>query len=341
LVVFDLATVEAILRPTLNAALARDLKLMILHLLVVACIAAMFARQLLRLAPRIGWLDPRPGSSLARKSQIPAAPVGGAVLALVLVALAWTQFGEDRGWPLWAQFPAGIGLSEAPGDPAWFSAALIAALLVGSADDWRLGGLSPAVKVCAQLAASIPLALVSYGQGYLGLSAGPAAALLALLCAVAAMNLVNTWDNFDGAALSLGALAGLRGPLVLTAGCLALLPLNLRRAPAGAAQPQLYLGDAGSHLLGMLVALMPQLWPLLWLPALDLLRLSIERLQRGSRPWIADRHHLAHLLASRGLSRAWVLVALNLASAPAALLPAVAGLPLSAACYLLLWLRAR
>jgi UDP-N-acetylmuramyl pentapeptide phosphotransferase/UDP-N-acetylglucosamine-1-phosphate transferase len=321
---------------------AQLMKPTLLDLMVLGTSAALLAGPLLLLARKIGWLDPRPGTEASRKRQVPAAPVGGVVLALVWFwAMPWTGTGESLDGIRWLPFPTGVGSFESPVQPVWFAVALLAALTLGSIDDWRRTGLSPAVKVGAQLAASLPLAFAAYAEGYLGLSAGLGAAFLALFCAVAAMNLFNTWDNFDGAALSLGALAGLRGPPVLAAGCLGLLPFNLHRPPAGAARPQLYLGDAGSHLLGMLVALQPQLWPVLCLPALDLLRLSVERVQRGSRPWIADRQHLAHLLSNRGHSRAQVILALNLASAPAALLPVPLGLPLSTAAYLLLWFCSR
>jgi hypothetical protein len=47
-----------------------------------------------------------------------------------------------------------------------------------------------------------------------------------------------------------------------------------------------------------LLLLTPLAWPVFVLPALDLARLSVARLRAGSRPWIGDRRHIAHRLAS-------------------------------------------
>lgn len=295
------------------------------------------APPLLLAAARLGWLDPRPGVRSERKSQIPAAPIGGLLLALALASGWW--FSSAQAGHLLATFglpPDGArdltqGLQFPPPLPLL---GLLLALLLGCLDDLWRGGLGPLPKFCGQLLSALPLGLWAHGAGYLGQD-GAAAAGLACLAAVAAMNLVNTWDNADGAALSLGAVLALPGghPALLGA-CLGLLPWNLRRPRSAGPLPQLYLGDGGSHLLGMSIALQPELAPILLLPALDLTRLSIERWRRGSRPWIGDRRHLSHLLSARGLARPLVLLLLALA-----LLPAIhpATWPLGALLYLALW----
>jgi UDP-GlcNAc:undecaprenyl-phosphate GlcNAc-1-phosphate transferase len=120
---------------------------------------------------------------------------------------------------------------------------------------------------------------------------------LIVLGAVLAQNALNTFDNADGAATSLAALGLCLPAPLFAAPLLAFLPFNLRRRGS----PSAYLGDAGSHLVGMLVLLTPAAWPVLALPLLDLSRLSVVRLRRGQMPWVGDRRHLAHRLAALGL----------------------------------------
>jgi hypothetical protein len=74
--------------------------------------------------------------------------------------------------------------------------------------------------------------------------------------------------------------------------------------------PRAYLGDAGSHVIGILWAADPRAWPLLVLPLLDLARLAFLRRSLGQPPWRGDRRHLAHRLAARGLGPVAVVLAL-------------------------------
>jgi UDP-N-acetylmuramyl pentapeptide phosphotransferase/UDP-N-acetylglucosamine-1-phosphate transferase len=103
------------------------------------------------------------------------------------------------------------------------------------------------------------------------------------------------------------------------------LPFNVARRGHA---PRAILGDAGSHVLGVLFLLVPAAWPALALPALDLARLSLVRLRLGSLPWVGDRRHLAHRLQARGLSPVQVALALSALSLPAVLLGWL-GLPLT------------
>ena len=99
------------------------------------------------------------------------------------------------------------------------------------------------------------------------------------------------------------------------------LATNLIRERRGSpGEVRAYLGDSGSHLLGMLVLMTPAAWPVLVLPLFDLARLCVVRTRAGSAPWVGDRRHLAHRLARSGLPRLAVPVALVLLALPAALL---------------------
>ena len=214
-------------------------------------------------------------------------------------------------------------------------AAVLLAFAVGAIDDARPGGLGPVAKLAGQSLAALPLAAWAGG--------GLEGALLAV-AAVAAQNVLNTFDHADGntgavAALGLAFVSPIAAALVL-----GVLVFNLdgrRRArdPSGAPDgdrdapepgadaPTAYWGDAGAFLLAIVLLLDPAGWAALWIPALDLARVSVERVRSGGRPWVGDRRHVAHRLQRRGVPT-WgiVLVVLGLA-APGCVLPLLTGAP--------------
>lgn len=282
-----------------------------------ACVAALFCSALTWafavIAERLKLTDDGTDAP-GRKLQSHAVPlVGGSALFCVL--LAW----EARGGCMYPPFALPHELEQVR--IGYGLAALIGAFLVGLVDDLATKGLRPALKLAGQLVVAALCARAAWNGDL-------AEALLAGFVALAAMNAFNTFDNADGAATSLGALGlGVVSP-VLAAPLLGFLPFNIwirRRTPSGGSTPLAYLGDAGSHLLGVLVALVPGAWPVLALPLLDLARLSVVRLRRGSRPWIGDRRHLAHRLQARGLGPTAVVLVLLVVAAPSVAAGALAG----------------
>ncbi|MEO0650125.1 MAG: hypothetical protein AAFZ65_05560 [Planctomycetota bacterium] len=248
--------------------------------LALAVGGALVTDLLRRLAPALGWLDPRPGSRLeGRKAQVrAAAPVGGAVL--VLVAL-----------------PAALGLEQVDGRGAL---AIAAAVAVGAVDDGLRDGLGPRTKVLLQVALA---GLVAW--------AAPDAAL-AFIVALVAMNAINTFDNSDGSSASVSALGLALGAPAASAVLLGFLPQNLRRGR----RAQAYLGDSGSHALGVWIALEPTAWPVLLVPLLDLARTVRRRVRVGRKPWEGDRRHLAHDLERAGWRSPGRVAAFVAAAAP-------------------------
>lgn len=254
----------------------------------LAILAAGFAFSglLVWLAPRLALLD-RPESAPERKLQRGPVPrVGGIALALGLLGLwfagAWT-----------------------PAEPL----ALGAAFALGLADDLAPRGLPRVLKFALEVGVCAVFAWESPGSG-------PLAFGLAALGLAAA----NTFDNADGALGLLGAAALVPVSLPLSALSAGFLPWNLwlRR---DASRPLAYLGDSGSHLLGLLLLADPLTAPILLLPLLDLLRLSWVRWRAGSRPWIGDRRHLAHRLQARGLNPTAVAAILLVIALPSCILP--------------------
>ena len=154
------------------------------------------------------------------------------------------------------------------------------------------------------------------------------------------INAFNFMDNMNGLCAGLGALGAFYFALIAAAkgeylvaitgllmcGALAgFLPWNFPNARE-------FLGDAGSHLVGYLLAVMailPHFYtrqephrlavftPLLVLalPLLDLAQVSLFRVLNHQPFWIGDTNHLSHRLTRAGLSRTQAVLVLWLAAA--------------------------
>ncbi len=248
-------------------------------------------------AERVGFGDAADGARKTQRRAVP--PVGGVAILLAWLATGVPGTDAARALPAWFASPASV------------TTALCAALVVGVVDDARRAGLSPRAKLAGQLVAGLLLAWPTW-SALPALEAAGWSALGALAAAVAC-NVWNTWDHADGTA---AGLAGVGFAAVASPACgavLGFLPWNLLLRRAG--EPRAYLGDGGSHLLGVAVLVEPAAWPLAVLPALDLVRVVAVRIAAGHAPWAGDRRHLAHVLQRRGfgpLAVAAIAVALGL-----------------------------
>ncbi len=151
---------------------------------------------------------------------------------------------------------------------------------------------------------------------------------ITILWVLTIINAFNFMDNMNGLCAGIGAIgaalfatiAAADGEyLVAVTGCLVcgalagFLPWNFPNARA-------FLGDAGSHLVGYLLAVMailPHFYskqnphplavlsPLLVLalPLLDLAQVTLLRTLNKKPFWIGDTNHLSHRLVRRGMSR--------------------------------------
>ena len=275
-------------------------------------------------------------------------PAGSAVPNVGGIAIFWTVAGPIAGLLLmaWAvPAEAWQRLSPAfathlPGlrDHAPTGLVLILALgllhVVGLIDDRR--ALGPGPKLAAQLLAAI--AMVWLGQTRIGTfldTAMPAglwvSGAISVLWLVAITNAFNFLDNMDGLAGGIAAIvaglylaATLIGGQWFVAGASALLIgaalglLVFNFPPA-----KLYMGDAGSLVIGFTVAVisvrttyidaetaLPRNWYGLMMPVLvlavplyDLLSVTIIRLTHGRSPFTGDHNHFSHRLVRLGLSR--------------------------------------
>ncbi|HUR28336.1 MAG TPA: hypothetical protein VM509_09115 [Planctomycetota bacterium] len=257
-----------------------------------------------RVAAPLGLVDAGGGVGLHRTERgANLRLVGGLALALGVAFATWTEPAtrEDASWRTLL--------------------ALLAALLVGLADDGAHGGLSPRAKLALQALPALAFACWNETP----LSSAP---LFAFAAAVAAQNVVNTYDNADGVLLASAALAFAPVRPAWSAVALAVLAFNLR--PRGRAN--VLLGDSGSHLIALMLLSEPRAWGAFLVPALDLARLRFVRRAQGRGWWVGDRAHLAHRLQARGLAPIPVVLVLLGVAAPAIFGVALFDAPLAWAC---------
>ncbi|MGO8931472.1 MAG: MraY family glycosyltransferase [Limisphaerales bacterium] len=168
---------------------------------------------------------------------------------------------------------------------------------------------------------------------------------ITILWILTVINAFNFMDNMNGLCAGLGAIGACHFGLIaakdgqylvaliafLTFGALlGFLPYNFPRARA-------FLGDAGSHLVGYLLAVLailphfysvrhPQRWavltPLLVLaiPLIDLVWVVFLRWRIGQPFYQGDTNHLSHRLVRRGLSRTQAVLVIWLAAEAVAIL---------------------
>ncbi|MFT5733816.1 MAG: UDP-GlcNAc:undecaprenyl-phosphate GlcNAc-1-phosphate transferase [Paracoccaceae bacterium] len=287
---------------------------------LIALLAAAVATAILsHLALRIGWIDQRDGQEYRKLRTQPVALVGGAAILVGVVVAVGLLSASDQA-PI-SSLGSWLAAVAWPG--------LMAAFLLGLFDDLAPAGLSARVKFGGQLLVAALVAL------YPGSAVGDVTALECLglgLLALVAMNAVNLFDHADGLVGLLTAFAMLAGsgPLARIFGGAAIgyLPFNLflRRSPSEVPMdvgqersrrvPYAMLGDSGSHLLGVLIATTPGAWWFLALPVLDMVRVVVGRLRRGSPFWRGDRTHVGHLLHDIGFSPVTAAILVGTALVP-------------------------
>ncbi len=269
-----------------------------------------------RLALRWGIVN-QPNPIVAQHTR-PVAYLGGLGLAGG-VAIGFA--GAAARWPEMDLLPAGI--------PAvGLATGAILFLGMGLVDDLR--PFSPGPKLLLQFAA----AGMAAAAGVLGPRTGVAAADVAIAAfwMVLVVNAVNFTDVCDGLVSSIALVAfgmlGITqpqlgaGPLLVAGAALGVLAFN--RPPAS-----IFLGDAGSHLLGFLLAAAMlagaagrPAWPALPWALLaggvflfELAFITAERVRKGLPWWRGSPDHFALRLQAAGVSRGRVDAGAALAAA--------------------------
>jgi UDP-GlcNAc:undecaprenyl-phosphate GlcNAc-1-phosphate transferase len=207
----------------------------------------------------------------------------------------------------------------------------VAIAAIGAADDAIEGGLPPSLKLIGQFAAAAIPVLSEVRVDHVTLpfvaplELGDWSYPLTLVGMVAVMNVVNFTDGVDGLAA---------GVCTIAAGTFAVIALSLDRVDAGVLAAltagaavgflfhnfhpaSIFMGDAGSNLLGMLLAcvaiqgvlktaaVVALFFPLVILavPALDATFVVAKRIKYRRPVYSADRWHFHHRLGNVGFSQ--------------------------------------
>jgi UDP-GlcNAc:undecaprenyl-phosphate/decaprenyl-phosphate GlcNAc-1-phosphate transferase len=222
------------------------------------------------------------------------------------------------------------GLNRRALELAGILAGALGMLALGSFDDQR--ELRPAMKFTGQVLVAL-LVAASGARITLFVPNTLFHFAITILWILTVVNAFNFMDNMNGLCTGLGiigamcfaAVAAIEGQYLvaliafLTLGALlGFLPYNFPRAKA-------FLGDAGSHLVGYLLAvlaILPHFYtrghprryavliPLLVLavPLGDLVWVVILRWRNGKPFYIGDNNHLSHRLVRRGLTRSQAVI---------------------------------
>lgn len=305
-------------------------------------VAFITARGLKHIALRIGLADP-PGGRKQHEGTIPL--TGGIAMYAGFAFAALTS-----------------GLVTGP------TLALIVALgllvLSGAADDMH--DITPNSKFMLQVMAA--LLMTSWAEVFvvsLGNLLGPGTVNLyqwaipfSVVCALGVINAINMLDGLDGAAGGTGlviagwfAYAAISQGLgtqamlllLLCAAILGFLLWNLRLPPLRT-QARVFMGDAGSMMLGLSLCwfaiditqgeqrTMPPIvsvW-IMAVPLLDMARVMFVRLLRRTSMLDADREHLHHFLIARGVAHhvaAWIMIGASVLTGAAGITAWRTGVP--------------
>lgn len=293
---------------------------------VAALVAATVLPGLRRWYVGRGWTD-APGHRKIHAEPIPLA--GGAALLA----------GWCAGWG-WLVFSRGGGGWDAgsPGSGSAFVdlAAVLGLFLLGWWDD--IVELKPLMKLLGQ--AALAAMVVAAGIRLPVAREWPVVqAAVSGFFFLAMLNAVNFLDNMNGLCGGLGCVASChlavaasgQGDGVTGAGACALAGAAVGFLPYNFPRAKVFLGDAGSHLVGGLVAILAMrtcasasagqgglvlgALGVLLVPAVDLVQVVIRRWRKGRPVYVGDTEHVSHLLVRAGLSRVWAVVLLWLVSA--------------------------
>jgi UDP-GlcNAc:undecaprenyl-phosphate/decaprenyl-phosphate GlcNAc-1-phosphate transferase len=284
-----------------------------------------------RLAVRAGMLD-MPGRHKAHARPVPL--LGGCAIFLAIAMPLVLAAALARTWASTGTAPSWLGAlaKHVPRAAAMAPSAMIVlagALLLhalGLLDD-RLS-LSPLVKLFAETGITVGLVLLVPRLRVLTVAGEPWSSIITAAWVVTLTNAFNFLDNMDGLSAGVGAIAAaaLLGVAaqtgqVFVSGWLALvLGATLGFLPHNFAPARVYMGDAGSLVLGYLLGVLSCLTTYVapgsraWLPAAltplvvmaipiyDMISVVTLRIHERRSPMVGDRNHFSHRLVRRGMN---------------------------------------
>lgn len=180
------------------------------------------------------------------------------------------------------------------------------------------------------------ISLAHLGQmfGFASVDIGLAGYLLAIFAVIGGINAYNMMDGIDGLAGSM-ALVSLTALIILFAAAgatgymnwalifaVAIVPYLFANLKLFGFKRKIFLGDAGSMLLGFVIVWLlilgsqqetkyfrtvTALW-IIAIPLMDMAAIMIRRIRKGNSPFKPDRNHLHHIFLRAGLSSRQALV---------------------------------
>lgn len=299
-----------------------------------------------RWATRISLVDD-PGKRKIHVAPMPLAggwaALGGMALPLIIGAMAVTLGFIPVPGAESMQEALRYGVSKRGGQLGVILLGAFGMVLLGTLDDKY--ELRPAIKFGGQIFIAAMIAFADV-RITLFVPSKLFSVLITILWIVGVTNALNFLDNMNGLCAGLGIIgawacgwsAAMQGQylvamlaFVACGSLLGFLPHNFPNATS-------FLGDAGSHLVGYLLAVLsilphyysstqPSPWavlsPLLILavPLLDMAWVVLRRWRNGQPFYIGDTTHISHRLVNRGFSKPhavviiWLLAALTAALA--------------------------
>lgn len=174
----------------------------------------------------------------------------------------------------------------------------------------------------------VSLAHLGYMLGFINLNIGVAGYVLAIFAVIGGINAYNMMDGIDGLAGSM-ALVSLTALIILFAAAgatgymnwalifaVAIVPYLFANLKLFGFKRKIFLGDAGSMLLGFVIVWLlilgtqqqdkyfrtvTALW-IIAIPLMDMAAIMIRRIRKGNSPFKPDRNHLHHIFLRAGLN---------------------------------------
>lgn len=200
--------------------------------------------------------------------------------------------------------------------------------------------LGPFVKLAVQFAVALVAAAMAEIRVEFFIESRVATCVLSAFWIVLIINAFNFLDNMDGAAAGIAAIvsailftaAAQSGQILVGGLAIAFIGTLLGFLLFNFPPARIFMGDAGSLVVGFLVALLtlrttyyheaqsgmwyPVLMPLLALsvPLYDFASVTLLRLSQGKSPFVGDTQHFSHRLQRRGLSDRQTVLTLYLAT---------------------------
>ncbi|WEM41551.1 UDP-N-acetylglucosamine--undecaprenyl-phosphate N-acetylglucosaminephosphotransferase [Photobacterium sp. DA100] len=272
-----------------------------------------------RFAKRIGLVD-KPNARKHHEGSVPL--VGGIAICICLAQFLYYK-------------------PEVLNDSGLYIFCIVTLTVVGALDDkfdvdFKVRMLlQGALSICMIYFAGLELNTLGNLMGFGHIKLGTLGYVITIIAVIGAINAFNMVDGIDGllGGLSIVTFGGLAYILhfdgkpslayVLLIIIVAIIPYILLNLGAFGRKRKVFMGDAGSMLIGFTVIWMlllasqggtrPPLRPVtaLWLiavPLMDMAAIMIRRIRRGDSPFKPDREHLHHIFQRLGLNSVQTLI---------------------------------